>query len=166
MYRSLGKKTIEAFRIVSHNILKHGITPTSLIEESMKNNIEMLITNAERCNAEGDDKEIIKIVFNNTYGMTLIEAGIIICKDKTIDVLRDIGEKKEVIEGLIETMKSPITEVKESAARELIRMKYGEGGMKEAIFNVLTSKDYNKEEEKKCVMKELKNVIKKEVENR
>ncbi|EDR29674.1 hypothetical protein EDI_110840 [Entamoeba dispar SAW760] len=73
MYRSLGKKTIEAFRIVSHNILKHGITPTSLIEESMKNNIEMLITNAERCNAEGDDKEIIKIVFNNTYGMTLIE---------------------------------------------------------------------------------------------
>ena len=68
-------------------------SPTNLIEESMKNNIEMVNTNAEGCNAEGDDKEIIKIVFNNTYGMTLIEAGIIICKDKTIDVLRDIGER-------------------------------------------------------------------------
>ena len=47
-------------------------------------------------------------------------------------------------------MKSPITEVKESGAREVIRMKYGERGMKEAIFNVLTSKDQNKEDEEMC----------------
>ncbi|EKE42967.1 hypothetical protein ENUP19_0098G0009 [Entamoeba nuttalli] len=150
LYRSLGKKTIEAFLIVSHNILNHGITPTSLVDEGMKKNIEMIITNAQRCNAEGNDKEMIDTIFNNTHGMSLIEAGIIVCKEKTIDVMRDIREKKEVISGLIETMKSPITEVKECVAREVVRMKYGEQGMKEAIFIVLTSKDYNKEDEEMC----------------
>ncbi|KAL7715118.1 Zinc finger domain containing protein [Entamoeba marina] len=151
MYHSLGNKTIDAFSIVTRHLLTHGISPTTLTDSKQQQHIKMLLTAAERCIAEGDEEQITQVLFRKSGGMTLYEAGIIVSQTQTLDIIGEISQKHLIVEGLAESLNCSITEIKEITAREIVKMKLNRRGMISAVFIVLTSKDYSKDDALMCV---------------
>ncbi|KAL7712535.1 RING-type domain-containing protein [Entamoeba marina] len=83
--------------------------------------------------------------------MTLYEAGIIVSQTQTLDIIGEISQKHLIVEGLAESLNCSITEIKEITAREIVKMKLNRRGMISAVFIVLTSKDYSKDDALMCV---------------
>ncbi|ELP95292.1 zinc finger domain containing protein, partial [Entamoeba invadens IP1] len=138
LYKSIGKRTVDAFQIVSHNFIVNGITPNMLANPKQQENFKLLLQAVERCLAEGDESLVLETLFTKNKGMMLIESFILLNRDKTVEMMREVKTKISVLNGYIETLKSPIKEVKECVSREIVMMQMSEKGLLESIFIILT----------------------------